>query len=130
MSRLFRPPLIILTLVLICEIVLIFQFSTKIYTVLQRQEKLDELRKQRDTAEQIAYEKQVQLRYVKSDLYVEDIARGSLGYTMEGERVYMVDSQRLPELHLPAVSISTTNTETDYRPWWQENALSWWSLFF
>lgn len=131
MRHYIRPYPTILSIILFIEIVLIAQFSTRIYTVLQRQDKIDELRFLSGELSKKRAELIIKRDYVKSDDYVEDVARGALGYALPGERVYMVAEEAQKQIELSTSEhLSENILPNPSMTWWAENLYSWWNLFF
>ena len=97
--------------------------------MLSRQEKIDELEHLRvELIKQVA-DLEKKYVYVSSDDYVEDVVRGSLGYIREGERVYMISNEAIKVIEAPSVKLDSSDVVIDRLPWWQENVLSWLSLY-
>lgn len=89
----FRLRFVAICFILLTEMAFIVLGCLRIWEALSARERvhryesdLDRLRVRYDTSVQ-------RLRYVRSDRYIEDVARRDLGLSLEGEKVFMVSEK-------------------------------------
>ncbi|GIW59104.1 MAG: hypothetical protein KatS3mg087_0170 [Patescibacteria group bacterium] len=118
-------------IILIFELIFAGYFAYRIYVTLTRREKIVYLRNIRDdirTKYELANQR---ISYVRSDEYVEEYLRNSLGYARENERVLIIaDAVKLPEITLSDPKLEQRKVElaTADKVW--NRILSWWGLYF
>lgn len=113
-----------LFLLLGIELLLLFQFSTRIVSILQTSSRIESKKLQRDMLKSEYESKESKLVYVRTDLYVEEIARQKLRYSKEGEHIYILPSTSVSLPDLPSVSLGPDEGNV-----WGE-ILHWYKLFF
>jgi cell division protein FtsB len=114
-----------LLLLLFFELLVIFQLSSRIVSILQTDSRIQTTRLQRDILKKEYQSKMYAYSYVRTDLYVEEIARAKLRYGYPNEQMYIISEDRLQVPTLPQVEI----VESASPKWWGE-MLNWYSLFF
>jgi cell division protein FtsB len=128
MSGLYKQLALI---ILIFELIFAGYFTYRIYVTLSRREKIVYLKNIRDdirTKYELATER---ISYVRSDEYIEEYLRNSLGYARENERVFIIaDTVKLPEITLSDPKLEQRKVEptTVNKAW--SRIRSWWGLYF
>lgn len=105
------------------ELFLIFQFSLRAVSILETSSRIESARLRRDVLKKQYEDKSQRLSYVRTDTYVEEIAREKLRYGRENELLYLIPSPVLPTL--PEVEMAGDNSFV----WWGE-VQNWFNLFF
>lgn len=128
MPGLYRQLAII---ILIFELVFAGYFAYRIYVTLTRREKIVYLRNIRDdirTKYELANQR---VSYVRSDEYVEEYLRNSLGYARENERVLIIaDAVELPEITLNNTALEQRKVELTALDKAWKRMRSWLGLYF
>jgi hypothetical protein len=118
-------------IILIFELIFASYFAYRIYVTLTRREKIVYLRNIRDdirTKYELANQK---ISYVRSDEYVEEYLRNSLGYARENERVLIIaDAVELPEITLNNTALEQREVELTAVDKAWKRILSWLGLYF
>jgi len=115
----------LLILILLFELVAVFQLCSRIISILQTDSRIQSTRLQRDILKKDFQSKQYTFGYVRTDLYVEEIARSKLRYSYANEQMYIIRESNLVRPELPPVNI----TQADVSERWGE-IVNWFNLFF
>jgi len=97
------PARISLIIAILIEIVLTYNFCTRLVSLLETQKRIDVARASRDGVKNEFQKKSNDLKYVLTDSYVEDIARRKLRYGREGEHIYIIASDKSRRVELDEV---------------------------
>ena len=116
---------VLLVLLLIIEIAFTVQFSIKILSILHASHRIDLRKTEHDALLRTLSEREAHLAYVRTDMYVEEIARTKLRYSLDGEQVYVVHTAHTEVPVLPRVD----DLFSSEQPWWY-GAYQWFILFF
>ena len=104
--------------VLVFQVVLIVSLTRNIQVSLNSRGRVGDLKEQKDKLEQEKGKLQTQLEYVKSDYYLEKVAREELQLTKPGETVVIVPENYIviePESQRDEDLIEKAN----WQKWWE-----------
>jgi hypothetical protein len=117
---------ICLIIAIFVEILLFYNFCTRIVSLSETQKRIDTARLNRDAVVSKYRERKNELDYVRTDSYVEDIARRKLRYGREGDHLYIVPAER--EIKVELEKVDYTNLDGSERT--SNQFLNWYKLFF
>jgi cell division protein FtsB len=114
---------IIVGVLIAMELILSYGFGSRIWTLWRAQERIEVARVKKEANKQEYEKKLAELAYIKTDTYVEEIARTKLGFAREGDAVYIVPENKresvvLDEVVLPHSS-GLKNTRGEIYNWWR-----------
>lgn len=114
-----------LLLLIVFELIIVFQLSSRIISILQTDSRIQNTRLQRDILKRDLQAKQYSFAYVRTDSYVEEIARAKLRYSYAGEHMYIIRETNTTRPTLPTVAFAQDGAH--HR--WGE-IINWINLFF
>ncbi len=113
----------LLIVIVIIEIVIVFNCISRVFSILQSQSRISEFKIQNDLLAQELAEKKADFEFVRTDTYVEKIAREKLGYAREGDIVYIVPKGKQQKVELPQIAFQGESREGirlgELGGWWK-----------
>jgi cell division protein FtsB len=120
------PVRISLTIAILLELVLFYNFCTRLVSLSETQKRIDVARAAR-TSIQMEYEaKANELEYVRTDSYVEDIARRKLRYGRPEDHIYILPSTKEIGVTLEDIRFE----EVTFQQQLTGQLIKWFELFF
>jgi cell division protein FtsB len=117
---------ILLSFFIILELILSYNFISRIFYILNTQKHIDTERIQRDVLKERYETRLSEYSYVKTDTYVEEIARIKLGLSKPGDYVYILPTDKNFTVSLPDIALA--NGESTERA--SGEVMNWYALFF
>ncbi len=117
---------VLLLIIVIIELIVTFNCGSRIIYILQAHRRISEFKIQRDLLAK-KYESQlVAYQFIRTDTYIEKIARSKLGFAREGDYVYIIPAGKELKEELPKISFQSDNLSgSGYG-----EIIKWWKLFF
>lgn len=109
------------------ELILIYNFSSRIISLSETQKRIDTARAERDSLAVKYASRSAELAYVQTDSYVEEIARKKLFYGHAQDHLLIIPSDSDLRVDLPAVEHKDTAVGADGLGGY---FVKWFDLFF
>jgi cell division protein FtsB len=117
---------LLLATIVTIELFIIFSCISRIFSILHSQTRISEFKIQRDLLNKKLAEKQELYDFVRTDTYIEKIAREKLGYAREGDIVYIVPDGKQIKVNLPQIAFKGE----DSAGFVFGEVGGWWRVFF
>ncbi|MDQ3098378.1 MAG: septum formation initiator family protein [bacterium] len=117
---------ILLIIIIIIELFVIFSCLSRVFSILHSQNRIAEFKIQRDVLNKELAKKQELYDFVRTDTYIEKIAREKLGYAREGDIVYIVPTGKQQQVELPQIAFQGESSGI----FMLGEVGGWWKVFF